>query len=140
MNVIKTFAEDFSVKYLVVSKTDETKVEVKEEWAPAMLKRASIILVKKSNFSLVKGIPKTKINEMIHVANISFESDADPIGVSFNYVNKFVMPLLNAYKPEVDKKSTNDKNKYGALVKKVNELNLTLLQCQQNVSVPEVKL
>lgn len=77
---------------------------------------------------------------MVQVANLSFESDIDPIGVSYNYVNKFMIPLLNAYKPEVDKKSTNDKNAYGALFKKVNELNLTLLQCQQNVSVPEVKL
>lgn len=78
------------------------------------------MLVKKSNFSLFKGIPKTKINDMVQVANLSFETDVDPIGVSYNYVHKFMIPLLNAYKPEVERKSTNDKNAYGALVKKVN--------------------
>lgn len=48
--------------------------------------------------------------------------------------------MLNVYKQEVEKKSRIDQNSYGNLIKKANELNLTLIQCQQNVSVPEVKL
>ena len=140
IQAIKAFASDFSAKYLVLSRVGDKDIHLSDEWSPDLLKRTSLILVKKSNFSLFKGIPRHKINDMVHVANLSSEADVDPIGVSYNYVNKFMIPLLNAYKPEVDKKSTNDKNTYGALVKKVNELNLTLLQCQQNVSVPEVKL
>lgn len=51
-----------------------------------------------------------------------------------------MIPMLNVYKQEVEKKSRIDQNSYGNLIKKANELNLTLIQCQQNVSVPEVKL
>jgi hypothetical protein len=65
-----------------------------------MLKRTSIVIVKKMNFSLFEGIQKSKINDMVQVANLSSEAEADPIGVSYNYVSKFIFPLLNAYKPE----------------------------------------
>ena len=96
--------------------------------------------MKKGNFTLFKDMPRNKISEMVQVANINFEGEADPIGVSYGYVNKLMIPMLNAYKSEVDKKSKIDQNSFGNLVKKANELNLTLVQCQQNVSVPEVKL
>lgn len=128
------------MKYLVVSRVSDNTIEVLDEWSPEVLKRNNVVVMKKGNFTLFKDMPRNKISEMVQVANINFEGEADPIGVSYGYVNKLMIPMLNAYKSEVDKKSKIDQNSFGNLVKKANELNLTLVQCQQNVSVPEVKL
>lgn len=125
---------------MVVSRVSDNTIEVLDEWSPEVLKRNNVVVMKKGNFTLFKDMPRNKISEMVQVANINFEGEADPIGVSYGYVNKLMIPMLNAYKSEVDKKSKIDQNSFGNLVKKANELNLTLVQCQQNVSVPEVKL
>ena len=125
---------------MVVSLVSDNTIEVLDEWSPEVLKRNNVVVMKKGNFTLFKDMPRNKISEMVQVANINFEGEADPIGVSYGYVNKLMIPMLNAYKSEVDKKSKIDQNSFGNLVKKANELNLTLVQCQQNVSVPEVKL
>lgn len=137
---IKRFASDFSIKYLVLSRVADNTIEVLDEWSSELLKRNNVVVMKKGNFTLFKDMPRNKLSEMLQVANVNFEGEADPIGVSYGYVNKLMIPMLNAYKPEVDKKSKIDQNSFGNLVKKTNELNLTLVQCQQNVSVPEVKL
>lgn len=134
--MIRRFASDFSVKFLVISHVQDNCVDVVDEWSPELLKRNCIIVMKKGNFNLFKEMPRSKISEMVQVANLNFEADADPIGISYGYLNKLMIPMLQAYKQEVEKKSKIDQNSYGNLVKKANELNLTLIQCQQNVSVP----
>jgi hypothetical protein len=128
------------VKFLVISRVQDNVIEVLDEWTPEMLKKNNVVVMKKNNFTIFKDMTRSKISEVVQVANLNFEGDADPVGLSYGYVNKLILPMLNAYKSEVDKKSKIDQNSFGNLVKKANELNLTLVQCQQNVSVPEVKL
>ena len=49
--------------------------------------------------------------------------------------------MLNMYKIESEKtKSTSDKNTLNNIMRKVNELNFSIAQCQDMVNVPEVKL
>jgi len=50
------------------------------------------------------------------------------------------MPMLGLYKNEFEKKSTSDKNTFNNIMRKVNELNFSIAQCQEMVTVPEVKL
>jgi len=51
-----------------------------------------------------------------------------------------MMPMLSLYKIEFEKKPTSDKNTFNNIMRKVNELNFSIAQCQEMVTVPEVKL
>jgi hypothetical protein len=106
-----------------------------------MLKTTNVLLIKKNNFALVKDITIFKISEMIQVINLDMQNESDPLNVSYQYVNKLMMPMLNLYKAESEKtKSTSDKNTLGNIMRKVNELNFTISQCQNMVNVPDVRL
>lgn len=106
-----------------------------------MLKSVNVLLIKKNNFALVKDITVFKISEMIQVINLDMQNESDPLNVSFQYVNKLMMPMLNLYKVESEKtKSTADKNTLNNIMRKVNELNFSISQCQDMVNVPEVRL
>lgn len=49
--------------------------------------------------------------------------------------------MLSLYKSETEKtKSTSDKNTLNNIMRKVNELNFSISQCQDMVNVPEVRL
>jgi hypothetical protein len=48
--------------------------------------------------------------------------------------------MLGLYKNEFEKKATSDKNTFNNIMRKVNELNFSIAQCQEMVTVPEVKL
>lgn len=43
--------------------------------------------------------------------------------MSFHYINKLMMPMLNLYKNEFEKKSTSDKNTFNNIMRKVGEVN-----------------
>jgi hypothetical protein len=89
----------------------------------------------------VKDITSFKISEMIQVINLDMQNESDPLNVSYQYINKLMMPMLNLYKMESDKsKSTSDKSTLNNIMRKVNELNFSIAQCQDMVKVPEVKL
>jgi hypothetical protein len=106
-----------------------------------MLKSVNVLLIKKNNFALVKDITVFKISEMIQVINLDMQNESDPLNVSFQYVNKLMMPMLNLYKVESEKtKSTADKNTLNNIMRKVNELNFSISQCQDMVNVPEVQI
>jgi hypothetical protein len=51
-----------------------------------------------------------------------------------------MMPLLGLYRNDFEKKSTSDKNTFSNIMRKVNELNFSFAQCQEMVTVPEVKI
>jgi hypothetical protein len=51
-----------------------------------------------------------------------------------------MMPLLGLYRNDFEKKSTSDKNSFTNIMRKVNELNFSFAQCQEMVTVPEVKI
>ena len=105
-----------------------------------MLTSCSVLLIKKSNFNLPKDVSAFKLAQMLQVVNLDFHAESDPLNVSFQYVNKLMMPLLGLYKNEFEKKTTSDKTTFGNILRKVGELNFSIAQCQEMVTVPEVKL
>ncbi len=106
-----------------------------------MLRSVNVLLIKKNNFALVKDITIFKLSEMVQVINLDMQNESDPLNVSYQYINKLMMPMLNLYKAESEKtKSTSDKNTLNNIMRKVNELNFSIAQCQDMVNVPEVRL
>lgn len=70
------------------------------------------------------------------MVNLDFRGESDPLNVSFQYVNKLMMPLLGLYKNEFEKKATSDKTTFANIMRKVGELNFSIAQCQEMVTVP----
>jgi hypothetical protein len=60
--------------------------------------------------------------------------------MSYQYINNLMIPMLGLYKNELEKKPTADKNTFNNIMRKMNELNFSIAQCQETVTVPEVKL
>jgi hypothetical protein len=118
---ITTFVNDFEVRYMILEKNKEGKLNAELEWTPDMLKSTNVVLVKKNNFALVKDITAFKIAEMIQVINMDMQNESDPLNMSYQYINKLMMPMLNLYKTEAEKtKSTSDKNTLNNIMRKVN--------------------
>ncbi len=105
-----------------------------------MLTTCNILLIKKNNFNLYKGVNPFKISEMMQIVNLDFSNESDPLNVSYQYINKLMMPLLGLYRNDFEKKSTSDKNTFSNIMRKVNDLNFSFAQCQEMVTVPEVKI
>ncbi len=90
---------------------------------------------------MIKDITAFKIAEMIQVINLDLQNEIDPLNVSFQYINRLMMPILNLYKAESENtRSTADKNTLNNIMRKVNDLNFSIAQCQEMVNVPDVKL
>lgn len=87
-----------------------------------MLKSCNILLIKKTNFNIYKDITAFKISEMLQVVNLDFQNEADPLNVSYQYINKLMMPMLGLYRNDFEKKSTSDKNSFTNIMRKVNEV------------------
>lgn len=85
-----------------------------------MLSTANILLIKKKNFNIYKDITAFKIAEMIQTVNLDFQNESDPLNISFQYINKLLMPMLGLYKIEFEKKSTSDKNTFNNIMRKVS--------------------
>lgn len=105
-----------------------------------MLSSCNILLIKRNNFNLYKGVNSFKISEMIQIVNLDFQNESDPLNVSYQYINKLMMPLLGLYKNDFEKKSTSDKSNFTNIMRKVNDLNFSFAQCQEMVTVPEVRI
>ena len=126
---------------MILEKNKEGSINVKSEWTAEMLKSTNVLLVKKNNFALIKDITAFKIAEMIQVINLDLQNEIDPLNVSFQYINRLMMPILNLYKSESENtRSTADKNTLNNIMRKVNDLNFSIAQCQEMVNVPDVKL
>lgn len=63
-----------------------------------MLETCNILLIKKNNFNLYKEINLRSISQMVQVVNLDFQNEADPLNMSFQYINKMMMPLLGLYR------------------------------------------
>ena len=87
-----------------------------------MLKSCNILLIKKNNFNIYKDITVYKISEMVQVVNLDFQNESDPLNVSYQYINKLMMPMLGLYRNDFEKKSTSDKNSFTNIMRKVNEV------------------
>lgn len=77
---------------------------------------------------------------MIQTVNLDFQNESDPLNISFHYINKLLMPMLSLYKIQFEKKSTSDKNTFNNIMRKVSELNFSIAQCQEMVTVPQIRL
>lgn len=66
-----------------------------------MLSACNILLIKKSNFNLFKDITQFKITEMIQVVNLDFQNESDPLNISYQYINKLMMPMLGLYRNDL---------------------------------------
>ena len=97
-------------------------MEVELEWTQDMLKSCNILLIKKNNFNIYKDITVYKISEMVQVVNLDFQNESDPLNVSYQYINKLMMPMLGLYRNDFEKKSTSDKNSFTNIMRKVNEV------------------
>jgi hypothetical protein len=139
-DLVSSFASDYVLRFIILQKTKEGDVRVETEWAPEMLATTNILLIKKNNFNIYKDITAFKIAEMMQIVNLDFSAESDPLNISFHYINKLMMPLLGLYKNEFEKKSTSDKNTFNNIMRKVSELNFSIAQCQEMVTVPEVRL
>lgn len=118
---INIFANDSDIRFMIVGKEKEGKVNVELDWTPEMLRSTNVLLIKKNTFALVKDITIFKLSEMIQVINLDMQSESDPLNVSYQYINKLMMPMLNLYKSETEKtKSTSDKNTLNNIMRKVN--------------------
>lgn len=139
MNV-SAFATNFDIRFMILQKNKQNDVKAELEWIQDMLSTTNILLIKKNNFNLYKGVTAFKISQMIQVVNLDFQNQSDPLNVSYQYINKLMMPLLGLYRNDFEKKSTSDKNSFTNIMRKVNELNFSFAQCQEMVTVPEVKI
>lgn len=118
---INIFANDSDIRFMILGKEKEGKVNVELDWTPEMLRSTNVLLIKKNTFALVKDITIFKLSEMIQVINLDMQSESDPLNVSYQYINKLMMPMLNLYKSETEKtKSTSDKNTLNNIMRKVN--------------------
>jgi hypothetical protein len=109
---------------------------VELEWVQEMLITCNILLIKKNNFNLDQEITSFKIAEMVQVVSLDFQNEQDPLSVSYQYINKLMIPLLSLYRIEFEKKSTSDKTAFGNIMRKVNELNFSFAQSQETSTVP----
>ena len=123
-----------------MQKVSEKEVRLESEWLPDMLSTTNVLVMKRGNFSLYKDITAFKVAGMLQVVNLDFQNEADVLNMSYQYINKMMMPMLGLYKNELEKKSNSDKNTFNNIMRKMNELNFSIAQCQETVTVPEVKL
>lgn len=169
-NIIRTFATDTQSKLLVVSKIiPEEKSQLSfYEFRPEIsnsdfknptigfLKRINVLSTKKgldmpgeaNELSTTTGSSNIPINEesinlshQLQVINIGFYGhDSSPFLLAQNYVQNSLVPIFNSYKQFILKKPQSDQDAYNLLMKRISELNLALLHCQQSIEVPEIQL
>ncbi len=57
-----------------------------------------MLLVKKSNFNISRGVSQFNISEMLQIINLDMKHEKDPFKMSYEYVNNMLMPILGLYK------------------------------------------
>lgn len=123
---IVAFASNYEIRFIILQRSKDGKVAVELEWGQEMLSTCNILLIKKNNFNIYKDITPFKIAEMVQVVNLDFQNESDPLNVSYQYINKLMMPMLGLYRNDFEKKSTSDKNTFTNIMRKVNEVALPL--------------
>lgn len=117
---MSAFASNCDIRFIILQKTNQNDIKVEVELTQDMLSTCNILLIKKNNFNLYKGVTAFKISEMIQVVNLDFQNQSDPLNVSYQYINKLMLPLLGLYRNDFEKKSTSDKNFFSNIMRKVN--------------------
>ena len=70
--LINNFASDYSLRFIILQKTQENGIRFELEWVPDMLSTTNILIIKKNNFSIYKDITAFKIAEMLQVRLLIF--------------------------------------------------------------------
>jgi len=168
--IIRAFATDTQSKLLVVSKiipeekSQSVYYEFRLEIASSdfknptigFLKRINILSTKKGlempgeaiEISTTTGSGNVSLNEesyslshQLQVINIGYHGhDSSPFVLAHNYVQNSLVPTFNTYKTFILKKPQSDQDAYNILMRRITELNLALLHCQQSIEVPEIQL
>ncbi|EAR94592.2 dynein heavy chain, cytoplasmic protein (macronuclear) [Tetrahymena thermophila SB210] len=146
--VISKFASSSSQKILIVSKLNQNKsngnddnvaIEFSNEIESTKMTAHSIAFIKRHQFSIFEQV--SAYSGVIQVINLGYYAhDSSPISVNHLYVQNCFLPIFNAYRQQFENKAPNNKQAYQSLLKKLSEFNLALIQCQQNVEVPEIQL
>jgi len=77
----------------------------------------------------------------VQVISLGFAGhDSSPISLSHLYVQNCILPLFNVFSEQRKGADSFDRTSTSALVKKLSEFNLSLIQCQQNVYIPEIRI
>lgn len=137
---ISVFMVNYDNRYLIIQKNKTNRIYVELEWKQSMLETCNILLIKKNNFHFYENINLFSFSQMIHVVNLDFRNESDLLNMSFQYINKMMLPLLGIYRNQFEKKSNIDKNTFITILRKVNELNFSFTQCQEMVVVSEIKI
>ncbi|KRX03458.1 hypothetical protein PPERSA_02837 [Pseudocohnilembus persalinus] len=132
-------------KLLIISKISQEEgnqqINISLEANTEQTTQHSIAFIKRQNFLISKEQNPTEFLQLIQVINLGYYGhDTNPISINHLYVQNCFIPVFNAYKNSYDKRSSSEKDQFQSLMKKINELNLALIQCQQNVDVPEIQL
>jgi hypothetical protein len=98
---VSAFASNFDIRFIIIQKSKDTTINVELEWTQGMLSSCNILLIKKNNFSLDKSVTAIKISQMLQIVNLDFQNESDPLNVSFQYIDKMMMPVLGLYRNEV---------------------------------------
>ena len=96
--IITNFASDYSLRFVIMQKVTEKEVKLEVEWSGDMLTTTNILIIKRNNFSLYKDITAYKIAGMLQVVNLDFQNESDILNMSYQYINKLMMPVLGLYK------------------------------------------
>ena len=71
---IVAFASNYDIRFIILQRNREGKVNVELEWVQDMLSSTNILLMKRNNFNLYKEITPFKISEMVQVVNLDFQN------------------------------------------------------------------
>ena len=71
---VSAFATNYDIRFIILQKSKQNDIKVEVEWTQDMLSTCNILLIKKNNFNLYKGVTAFKISQMIQVVNLDFQN------------------------------------------------------------------
>ena len=138
-DILSSFIKDSQRKVLSVTKSED-EVSLSSEVAYKGPTHAMVAFVKREGQSSLEDAP---LGPQIQVMNLSYISpDSTPFELLHTYLQSCFAPLFNSYKGMTPEEEGKVDTKLGlsTVQKKISEMMLALMQCQQNVEIPEVHL
>jgi hypothetical protein len=93
----------------------------------------SLAFLKRGNFQFEAEAAASVYTNMVQVINVGYseaQAGSNPFTLSQCYVQNCFIPIFSTYKSEIERKQSVDKQSYGELLKKLNELNLAFIKCR----------
>ena len=73
-SLIQQFASEYDIRTMLLRKDKEGSIKVEFEFSQSVLSECNILLIKKSQFMLTKGIKVFQIAEMLQVVNLDLHN------------------------------------------------------------------